>query len=1084
MKKYWQSLDQLNETPEFLETAKNEFAEDVPTAVLGRKDISVPEKEENGKAGLDVSRRDFLKMMGFTVGAATLAACETPVHKTIPYVVKPEDITPGIANWYASTYFDGHDYCSILVKTREGRPIKIEGNKKSKITNGGTSARVQASVLSLYDSERLKGPMMKGEPTSWDKIDSEIGSKLSGNIRILSSTIISPSTKSVIANFSAKHPGTRHVTYDAVSYYAIAKANNGVIPSYNFDKANVIVSFAADFLVNWLSPVEYAWQYAQGRKLNNGKKTLSKHIQFETTLSLTGSNADVRIPVKPSQIGAAAATLYNAVASLTGGAPVSASGNMTDEQKKTIADSARWLADNKGRSLVVCGINDEAIQTIVAGINQMLGNYGQTIDMDNHSNCHQGNDEQVKNLLEEMKVGKVDVLIIYNANPAYTLPGFADALQKVKTKISFAATMDETASLCDYVCPDHHYLEAWNDAQPKKNSFSLAQPTIPPIYNTRAAQETLMKWCGMSGDYYGHIQATWERLLFPAALGFIGNWNRSLHDGVAEIVPMPVDETAKKEEKPAKKQTAAADTSAAAMIPVEMQDEKAVPGKMSVSEAASLIAKEKGDGIELFIYEKTGIGIGNQANNPWLQELPDPISKCTWDNYITMNPSDMKEKYSLLERGDYMGDVVTLTVAGKEISAPVFPQPGQALGTIGLALGYGRTSAGKVANAVGVDAYQFLQWKNGTIQNTVSGIQVSDSIGKHEFACTQTHHTIMGRHNIVRETNLETYTNKGKESWNPAVTIPVRDKDGNHIKGAPAEINLWDSHDKPGHRWGLAIDLQSCIGCGACVVSCSAENNVPVVGKTEIRKTREMHWIRIDRYYSSDLKNPEEGEKEDKGIIASYRAMESPSENPRVVFQPIMCQHCNHAPCETVCPVLATTHSTEGVNQMIYNRCIGTRYCANNCPYKVRRFNWFQYDSNKMFADVNPASWANDLGRMVLNPDVVVRSRGVMEKCTFCVQRVQEGKLNAKKEGRALKDGEIEVACQSACPTNALLFGDLNNPETEISKWYDDERRYLLLEEIGVQPNAFYMTKVRNIEEEMPAAEKKQMQETKKEEHS
>ncbi|MEW6470617.1 MAG: molybdopterin oxidoreductase, partial [Bacteroidota bacterium] len=524
-------------------------------------------------------------------------------------------------------------------------------------------ARVQASVLSLYDSERLKGPMMKGEETSWDKIDSEIGSKLSGNIRILSSTIISPSTKSVIANFSAKHPGTRHVTYDAVSYHAIAKANNGVIPSYNFDKANVIVSFAADFLANWLSPVEYAWQYAQGRKLNNGKETLSKHVQFETTLSLTGSNADVRIPVKPSQIGAAAAVLYNAVASLTGGAPVSASGNMTDEQKKAIADSAKWLADNKGRSLVVCGINDEAIQTIVTGINQMLGNYGQTIDTDNHSNCHQGNDERVKNLLEEMKAGKVDALIVYNANPAYTLPGFADALQKVKTKISFAATMDETASLCDYVCPDHHYLEAWNDALPKKNSFSLAQPTITPIYNTRSAQETLMKWCGMPGDYYSHIQSTWEKLLFPASLGFTEHWNRSLHDGVSEIIPVPAEMMlGKGEKKPEKKETAKADTSAVAMVPSEMPEGKTDMIKMSAGEAASVIAKEKGGDIELFIYEKTGIGIGNQANNPWLQELPDPISKCTWDNYITMNPSDMDGKYSLLERGDYMGDIVKLSV--------------------------------------------------------------------------------------------------------------------------------------------------------------------------------------------------------------------------------------------------------------------------------------------------------------------------------------------------------------------------------------------------------------------------------------
>ena len=479
MKKYWQSLDELNETPEFLDSKKHEFAEDVPTDVLGRKFPAAKFITDENRSNEGFSRRDFLKVMGFSVGAVTLAACETPVNKTIPYLFKPEEITPGIANWYASTYFDGHDYCSILVKTREGRPIKIEGNKFSKITHGGASARVQASVLSLYDSERLKCPVAKGVETTWDKTDQEIGSKLSGgNIRILSSTIISPSTKSVIANFSAKYPNTKHVTYDAVSYYAMAKANEGVIPSFNFDKANVIVSFGADFLVNWLSPVEYAWQYAQGRKLNKNKKTLSKHVQFETILSLTGSNADLRVPVKPSQIGTAVLNLYNAIASLAGENKLSVSGKVADQ---AITDSAKWLWANKGKSLVVCGVNDEAIQTVVAVINKMLGNYGSTIDIENHSNCHQGNDGHFADLMDDMKNGKVGTLIIYNSNPAYTAPGFADAMKKVGLKISFSGSMDETASLCDYVCPDHNYLESWNDAEPKKNQFSLTQPTIVPI---------------------------------------------------------------------------------------------------------------------------------------------------------------------------------------------------------------------------------------------------------------------------------------------------------------------------------------------------------------------------------------------------------------------------------------------------------------------------------------------------------------------------------------------------------------------------------------------------------------------------
>ena len=1076
MKKYWQSLDELKETPEFLDIKNNEFAEAVPTEVLGRKIPAAKFITDETKSDEGFSRRDFLKIMGFSVGAATLAACETPVNKTIPYVVKPEEVTPGTANWYASTYFDGHDYCSILVKTREGRPIKIEGNKTSKISHGGTSARVQASVLSLYDSERLKGPVANGKGASWEDVDGAIASKLgNGGIRILSSTVISPSTKSVINDFRAKYPNTKHVTYDAVSYYAIAKANENVmdskvIPSFKFDKANVIVSFAADFLVHWLSPVEYSWQYVQGRKLNKEKKNLSKHVQFETTLSVTGSNADLRVPVKPSQVGAAVVNLYNALASLAGASSLSASGKVAE---KEIADCAKSLWDNKGKSLVVCGVNDVAIQTVVAAINKLLGNYGSTIDIENYSNLHQGNDKHFADLITDMKDGKVSTLIVYNSNPVYTAPGFAEAIKKVGFKISLSGSMDETASMCDYVCPDHNYLEAWNDAEPTKNLFSLAQPTITPIYNTRSAQETLLKWSGVvSPNYYSYIQSMWEKLLFPSSLGFTEHWNKSLHDGNAEIIPVPVVANSKDEKKKD------SSTLLGKLDEKGNGDDKSkvLPGgedlggaiKISLSDCASMIANSspKGGGgegaLELVLYEKTGLGIGNQANNPWLQELPDPISKCTWDNYITMNPSEMKDKYSRLERGDFKGDIVELTVGGQKISVPVFPQPGQALGTIGLAYGYGRTSAGKVANEVGVNAYQFVQSKDGYLSNSIAGVKVSDATGeKHEFACTQTHHTMMGREGIVRETNLETYNNNPKEKWNPPVVVSVKTKDGEHVKEASAQANLWDDHEKPGHRWGLSIDLNSCIGCGSCVISCSAENNVPVVGKEEVRRTREMHWIRIDRYYSSDM-TLEKGEEESKGIISTFKEMEAAAENPTVVFQPIMCQHCNHAPCETVCPVLATTHSSEGLNQMVYNRCIGTRYCANNCPYKVRRFNWFQYDSNAKFADVNPASWNNELGRMVLNPDVVVRSRGVMEKCTLCVQRIQEGKLKAKKEGHKLVDGDIQTACQQSCPTNALTFGDLNNPETQISKQFEDDRRYLLLEEVGVQPNVFYLTKVRN----------------------
>lgn len=1049
MKKYWQSLDELKETPEFLDAQKNEFAENVPTEVLGRKNAA-----EKAPAGNDqFSRRDFLKLMGFSVGAATLAACETPVNRTIPYLNKPEDVTPGVASWYASTYFDGHEYCAVLVKTREGRPIKVEGNKHSPITRGGATARVQSSVLSLYDEERMQGPTSAGVNSTWAEVDSVISSKLAADpsgIRILSSTIISPSTKSVIADFKNKYPGTKHVTYDAVSYAGLSKANENVmgmrvIPSYDFSKAKVIVSLGADFLANWLSPAEFSAQYAEGRKLRGGKKELSKHVQLESTLSLTGSNADVRVPVKPSEIGKAALTLYNAVASLAGEAALSGSGKVAES---VLADCAKELWKNKGASLVVCGSNDEAIQTIVAALNKMLGNYGSTIDINEYSNGHQGNDKKVAALMEEMNAGKVSSLIIYNSNPVYTLPGFAEALAKVKLKVSLSSSNDETAVMCDFVCPDHHYLESWNDAEPRKNYFSLVQPTIKPIFNTRSAQESLLTWSGVANpDFHAYIQATWEKLLFPTDLGFTENWNKALHDGVAQI----------------RQAQSTVSGSAEAVSPESAASEEAQStiAAMTLSSAASAVNSIKGGGIEVVLYEKVGMGIGNQSNNPWLQELPDPITKCTWDNYITMNPTEMRGKYSLLERGDNEGDIAELKVGNTTITLPVFPQPGQALGTVGIALGYGRSNAGKVANGIGANAYQLVNWSDGNLQFYATGAQISDATGqKHKLACTQTHHTMMGRRAVI-ETDLLTYNNKPKEEWNPAMMIPVLDEHAHHTKAPAKEVNLWDDFEKPNHRWGLAIDLQACTGCSACVIGCSSENNVPVVGKQEVLNVREMHWMRIDRYYSSDM-TLEKGDEENKGLISTYREMENPSENPKVVFQPVMCHHCNHAPCETVCPVLATTHSTEGMNQMIYNRCIGTRYCANNCPYKVRRFNWFQYDSNKDFANVNPASWGNELGRMVLNPDVVVRSRGVMEKCTFCIQRVQEGKLNAKKEGRKVKDGDIVSACQQSCPTNALMFGDLNDPESEVSKWNADDRRYLLLEEVGVQPNVLYLTKVRN----------------------
>jgi MoCo/4Fe-4S cofactor protein with predicted Tat translocation signal len=1062
-KKYWKGLEELNETPGFVKAKNKEFAEEVPI------------DEFLGKQGLNTSstsRRDFLKYLGFSVAAATLAACEAPVVKTIPYVIKPEEVTPGIDNWYASTYFDGQDYCSILVKTRDGRPIKIEGNTMSPVTKGAANARVQASVLSLYNSERLKNPQIGKDKTTWDKLDAEITAKLAkgGNIRVLLPTIISPSTEKIMAGFLEKF-SAKHVMWDAVSFSGMRKANEAsfgkaMIPVYSFDKADVIVSIAADFLTNWLSPVEFAKQFAVNRKVSNEKKEMSRFIQFETIMTVSGANADTRVQIKPSEEGAVALGLYNAIAKSTGGSTVTAP-TCDDKITEKINKTAEELLKSKGKSLVVAGSNDTSIQSVVNEINRMLGNYGTTIDATRECNLRQGNDAAFAELVSDMKAGKVDVLITYNVNPVYNAAaglGFAEAYAKVPCKIALSEIMDETTSGANYIAPMHNYLESWGDANPYTGQYSLAQPAIYPLYSkkfprenveskyegTRCAQENFLKWMGSENtDYYSYLQNYWkENILSGQGYEYTANWNQALQTGVHEV--------------------SNPDTGSM----------NGTPATVNISDAASKIAAAPKGGVEVVLYEKTGIGNGNQANNPWLQELPDPISKVTWDNYVTMNPAEMKDKgYSLLVHEGHSDNreatLVTVSVGNASVTLPAYPQPGQARGTIGIALGYGRTNAGKVADGIGQNAYKLVQWIDGTFRYTAAGATVTKAEGTYKLAATQTHHTMIGRP-VLKETTLEEYK-KRSDAGNEEEKIPV--SNGTEItEKSFKDVNLWDDFDSKedvnkinnadnlGIRWKMAIDLNSCIGCGACVVSCSAENNVPVVGKEEILNVREMHWIRIDRYYSSDL-TMEEAKKE--GMSESsrmYKMMDASSDNPEIAFQPIMCQHCNHAPCETVCPVIATSHSSEGINQMVYNRCVGTKYCANNCPYKVRRFNWFNYYRDEKFLNVNPAQESNEMGRMVLNPDVVVRSRGVMEKCSFCIQRIQSGKLKAKIDSRPIKDGEVTPACAQSCPTNALVFGNVNDTDSRVAKLIKDERNYLLLADLDTQPNVFYMTKVRNSE--------------------
>lgn len=1033
-KTYWKGYEELAQTPEFIQSKNNEFVEELPIdGILGND--SLVETKTN--------RRDFLKFLGFSATAATLASCEAPVRRSIPYLNKPEEITPGVANYYASSFYDGHDFASVLVKTREGRPIKLEANELCAITGKGSHARVQASVLSLYDSARLTEPKKGDSSVDWKTLDKEVTSKLNaiaaagGNIRILTSTIISPSIKRALAEFSLKYPTTKVVQYDAVSYSGIIEANAesfGIeaLPTFHFEKADYIVSLGADFLANWISPIEHASQYIQKRKLSSSNNKMSRHVQIESLLSVTGSNADLRIPVKPSKIGNAAIRLLNKISGELSAA--------STEQDAKIDKIATELKANKGKAIVVCGSNDKNIQKVVNAINVALESYGNTIDLNHVDFTKQGKDKEVNELISEINGGKVAALIMHNVNPVYTLSNgeaFKNALAKVDLTISTAERLDETALATKYVAPDSHYLESWGDLMPRHGVYALVQPTINPLFNTRQFIESVLTWAGNTTEAHDYIQKTAETEVLPSAqaeLAFASFWNKSLHDGV---VNFPFVATS-----------------------------AAVYNGAGISDAAQSIAKSYSNAgkYELAVYQKTGLGNGNQANNPWLQELPDPISKVTWDNYLIMNPGDMESLgLNIINSQERPMDVVEVKAGNQTFKLAAYPQPGLPKGVVGVALGYGRTSVGKTANNIGYNAYNLVSNVNGNLSYEVIKADVSKTSESYFLAATQTHHTMMGRA-IVKETTLTQYQ-KDPKSGNEQILLATNlkelektEKDGR--KGAlPKDVTLWNEFKNNNHFWNMVIDLNACIGCGACVISCNAENNVPVVGKDEVRRSREMHWMRIDRYYSSDM-NEDRAQEDGINVIKKFDLMERPSEadSLQVVFQPVMCQHCNHAPCETVCPVLATTHSLEGLNQMTYNRCIGTRYCANNCPYKVRRFNWFRYNENDQF----DYYMNDDLGKMVLNPDVTVRSRGVMEKCSMCVQRIQEGKLNAKKQGIRPKDGSIKMACQQACPTNAITFGDYNDETSALRNLYVDERRYQLLEEIGVQPSVHYLTKVRN----------------------
>ncbi|MBC9931433.1 TAT-variant-translocated molybdopterin oxidoreductase [Chitinophaga qingshengii] len=1007
-KKYWKGLEELHNTEAHQEIVKNEFSEELPFESEGLLNATTP-------------RRDFLKYLGFTTAAATIAAsCETPVHKAIPYVNKPEEITPGVANYYASSYTIDGEYVPVVVKTREGRPIKIEGNTLSSITGGSTSAKVQGTVLSLYDVARLRFPTIGGTETTWAELDKQVSAALAGlggaPVVLLSTSILSPSTKKVIDAFLAKYPNSRHVVHDPVSYSGMLLANEAsygkrTIPSYHFENAKAIVSLGADFIGTWLNPVEYARQFAQTRKVSAKQLEMSKLFAFESNMSLTGANADERYTHRPSEAGAVALALLAAV-----GGSVTAP-KLDAKVEEGIKKAAAELKKFAGKALVVSGSNDVNTQLIVNAINNIVGANGTTIDWANPSGYRQGIDSDMTKLVDDMNAGSIGAVLVYGANPAYDYfdaAKFSEGLKKVKLSLSFNDRLDETTELCKFAAPDHHFLENWNDAQGKPGYYSFAQPTISPLFKTRAAQDSLLAWTGNTTAWADYLKAEWV-----AKLGSQEAWDKALQDGVVEPTTAP-----------------------------------ALGGASFSGDIAGAAAKisgaKKGGKYEVVLYEKVAIGNGRQANNPWLQEMPDPITRATWDNYACIS-NTLAKTFSAQLGDDYEINVekkeLKIKTNGKEIVLPMLIVPGIHPETIAIAVGYGRgKNIGRAAAGIGQNAYPLVSFNGQTFDYFTADAAVEATGKMYPVALTQTHNSYEGRP-IIKETTLAEFSHNPKEVNEDRREL---DKFGKDFR---SDATLYSSHPYPGIKWGMSIDLNTCFGCGACTIACQAENNVSVVGKEEVGKGHEMHWIRIDRYFSGDENNPE------------------------VVFQPMLCQHCDNAPCENVCPVGATNHSSEGINQMAYNRCIGTRYCANNCPYKVRRLNWRDWNGADSFENnlYDVADMNDNLTRMVLNPDVVVRSRGVMEKCSFCVQRLQEAKLDAKKAGHPLKDGAAKTACQQACGADAIVFGNVNDKNSEIYKIRNEEqteRMYYVLEETHVLPSINYLAKIRNKDAAPKKAEK------------
>jgi len=967
---YWRSLDHLHDSPSF-------------QAFQERMHYHRHTLTSNA-----MSRRNFMTLMGASMALAGLAGCRRPVDKIVPYVSQPEEITPGVAAHYATSMPRGNSALGLIVNCREGRPTKIEGNPDHPASLGATDMFAQAEILNLYDPDRSRHVLNEGAKSKYEDFVSFWREQLEryqdgrgAGLAVLAEESSSPTLARYRREFTRALPDARWVTYEPISDENILAATEQVTDNrlelrYDYGKADIVVALDNDFLMHESGSVLAARQFAERRRVSGTDDDMNRLYVVESGLTVTGSNADHRMRLPSSEIGPFAVALAQELRKQgleLNGLPT------IDAQRfdqTWLRELAKDILANREKSIIAAGRRQPAwVHGLLLIINEAMGNWRKTVTFSGLIGRTISDTSALRDLTAAMNQGQIDTLVILGGNPVYNAPAdlkFADAVKKVTTRIHFGAYVDESADGATWHIPRAHFLESWGDAISADITHSVVQPMIEPLFGAHADCEMLaLLATGRDQRGYDIVRETWEALFKN---DFEAKWRRVLHDGL---------------------QAGSADKVILKMtrgnLREVMKNVDLTPQKLSAS------------GLEVN-FVQSNVADGRYANNGWLQELPDPITKLAWDNAAILSPKTANDLNIV------SGDLIQIQFDGRSLEIAAWITPGFADNTITLPLGYGRRLNGRVADGVGFDTYALRS--TGTMHFGI-GATVTKTGRTYVTANTQDHNTMAGRP-IVREATLEQYR-KHPRFAEEAVEHP------------PLE-NMYPPHDySQGYQWGMVIDLNACIGCGACTVACQSENNIPIVGKEQVEKGREMHWLRIDRYFGGD------------------------ENDPAVYHQPVPCQHCENAPCETVCPVAATVHDREGLNNMTYNRCIGTRYCSNNCPYKVRRFNFFNYTSDMP-----------ELSRMAQNPDVTVRSRGVMEKCTFCLQRINAGKARARLEGRTVADHEIQTACQQVCPTKAIEFGNINEAESRVSRLKQRDRNYNLLAEFNVRPRNSYLAGLRN----------------------